>query len=346
MNARPTFCLEQALGHRTHGQNLEAAMERRAFAADVVRVEQPAGPSKVPWAVRGSRDAWSVLRQRPPSGPVFFHTQTISLFAPLAARAQPFVVSVDATPVQVDSMGDWYAHRRSASALEAVKKRWYRSVLDGAAAVVAWSEWAAASLVNDYGVSPRKLTVAHPGAPAAMFDLQRPRPGNGVTRILFVGGDFRRKGGPGLLEAFRSIRRDDLELVLVTEADVEPEAGVRVEHGVRPGSERLLAELARADVFCLPTLGDCTPVAVEEAMAAGLPVVATRVGAIPEAVVEGQCGLLVPPGDVHALAEALTILLDDTSARRHMAEASRARARRHFDAEANASRILDLVMGL
>jgi glycosyltransferase involved in cell wall biosynthesis len=343
MNARTTFCLEQTLGHRTHSQNIEAAIARRELAARIIRVEQPAGAGRLPWALRGSRDAWRSVAGQSPTGPVFFHTQTISLFAPLAARHRLYVVSVDATPEQVDAMGAWYRHRRAPRPLEGVKKSWYRTVLGQASAVVAWSEWAAGSPRPT--VAPEKILLAHPVHPPRCSS-RGGRRCDGVTRILFVGGDFERKGGPHLLEAFRKVRRPGLELVLVTETDVSPEPGIHVEHGVRPRTERLLVELDRADIFCLPTLGDCTPVAVEEAMAAGLPVVATTVGSIPETVLEGECGLLVPPGDPAALAAALKRLVDDAGARRRMGEAARARARRLLDADANASRIIDLMLEL
>ena len=67
---------------------------------------------------------------------------------------------------------------------------------------------------------------------------------------------------------------------------------------------------AAADVFVQPSLSEGLPLAVLEAMANGLPVVATRVGGIPEAVVDGKTGLLVPPGDPAALAAALAAVLD------------------------------------
>jgi glycosyltransferase involved in cell wall biosynthesis len=341
-----TFCLEQALGHRAHGQNLEAALQRHPCQSRVIRVEQPQRERvRVPWAVRGSAGAYKALRDARPSGPVFFHTQTISLFAPAAVRGRPYVVSVDATPVQVDAMGEWYQHRQGPRYIEAPKRTWYRTVLKRATAVVAWSEWASKSLQDDYGVPAAKILVAHPGASTAVFNLPR-EDDPGTLRILFVGGNFVRKGGDTLLAAFRSIRRPGLELVLVTEADVPVEPGVRVERGIAPGSERLLREYARADIFCLPTLGDCTPVAVEEAMAAGLPVLTTPVGANAETVVHGETGLLVPVSDEQGLADALRSIVDDRLERQRMGAAARERARRLLSAEENAFRIMDLMVSL
>jgi glycosyltransferase involved in cell wall biosynthesis len=284
------------------------------------------------------------LRAGKPHGPVFFHTQTISLFAPAAARGAPYVVSVDATPLQVDSMARWYRHRPGPDSIERAKKGWYRSVLGRAAAVVAWSDWAAMSLERDYGVPRDKVLVAHP-TPLVRCSRCAGRTEQPV-RILFVGGDFERKGGRHLLAAFREVRRPDVELVVVTEADVGAEPGVQVKRGVRPGTPELLSLYRDADIFCLPTLGDCTPVAVEEAMASGLPVVTTTVGANNETVAHGETGYLVGPGDEGALAEALAHLVEDARARRTMGAAARRRAFEMLSAEDNAHRIIDLMVSM
>lgn len=342
-----TLCLEQTLGHRAHGQNLEQGIRGRELSSTVVRVNPPElRHMRLPWALLGSAMAWSALRRRRTGGLVLFHTQTIALFAPVLPGGHRYVVSVDATPIQVDSMGRHYNHRRGPRLIEQLKLRWYRRVLADARAVIAWSEWAARSLTSDYGVPPERIVVAHPGAPAELFAIERAEGETPGVRILFVGGNFERKGGPQLLAAFRAIRSEGLELVLVTESDVPPEAGVRVERGVRPGTPRLIDEYRRADIFCLPTLGDCTPIAVEEAMAAGLPVVTTTVGANTETVVNGETGLLVPAGDVQALASALRTLVDDPERRASMGSKGRQRALEMLHAGENAQRIIDLMVAL
>lgn len=76
-----------------------------------------------------------------------------------------------------------------------------------------------------------------------------------------------------------------------------------------------------------------------EAMAAGLPVVSTRVGGIPEAVMDGKEGLLVPPGDPQALATALRRLLADAALREQMGQAARERVQREFAAAAVIPRV-------
>ncbi len=339
-----TLCLEQTLGHRTHGQNLEAALAAAGTPANVLRISPPeVKSSRLPWALQGSLAASREIHRSPRlPGPIFYHTQTISLFAPWTRGDCPYVVSVDATPFQVDAMGTWYQHRRASAPVERAKRRWYRRALAGAEAIVAWSSWAADSLHNDYGVPRGRILVAHPGAPRPLFDLTR-EPSTGPVRILFVGGDFVRKGGDQLLRAFQQLDDANVELAIVTNVAVPSVPGVRVEHDIRPGTERLFNAFQEADIFCLPTLGDCTPVAIEEAMAAGLPVVTTSIGANTETVLDGVTGRLVAPGNVPALRDALLDLIRDRGKREAMGAAARTRARELLDAESNAARVLGLL---
>jgi glycosyltransferase involved in cell wall biosynthesis len=89
--------------------------------------------------------------------------------------------------------------------------------------------------------------------------------------------------------------------------------------------------LRAADVFVLSTRAEGLPISIIEAMAAGVPVVATRVGGVPELVVEGETGLLVPPGDPRALADALRRLIGDPELRLKLGSAGRQRAEELFD---------------
>jgi glycosyltransferase involved in cell wall biosynthesis len=105
--------------------------------------------------------------------------------------------------------------------------------------------------------------------------------------------------------------------------------GVRVElAGERDDVPRLLAG---ADVFVLASRSEGLPLSILEAMAAGLPVVASAVGGVPELVEAGVTGLLVPPGEDAALADALEHLLADAELRRRLGAAGRARAAERFD---------------
>src|SRR5262249_46869364 len=97
-------------------------------------------------------------------------------------------------------------------------------------------------------------------------------------------------------------------------------------------------EYAAADVFCLPSWWEAMPLSVLEAMAAGLPVVATDVGDVAR-LVTPDCGRVVPMRSPHVLAEALRPLLEDPQTRRRMGEAARARARSTFSSTVTATAI-------
>ena len=109
------------------------------------------------------------------------------------------------------------------------------------------------------------------------------------------------------------------------------------------GHRRDVPELLRCcDLFVLPSLFEGLPVSVLEAMAAARPVIATAIGGTDEAVVHGETGLLVPPGDSVALATAIKLVLTDRGLADHLAMAGRARVEREFSAEAMLDRVTKL----
>jgi glycosyltransferase involved in cell wall biosynthesis len=99
------------------------------------------------------------------------------------------------------------------------------------------------------------------------------------------------------------------------------------------GPQQRDAELAAASVFCLPSHAEGLPMSMLEAMAAGKAVLATGVGGIPEALHDGDNGLLVPPHDVTALARALAQLLGDPALRERLAQRARASIEQHYSTE-------------
>jgi glycosyltransferase involved in cell wall biosynthesis len=99
------------------------------------------------------------------------------------------------------------------------------------------------------------------------------------------------------------------------------------------------AEFAAADVFCLPSWWEAMPLSVLEAMATGLPVVATDVGDVGRSVVDGVTGRVVPVRDPEALADALEPLLTDPELRRRMGKAGLERVCEMFSSEVTADRV-------
>jgi glycosyltransferase involved in cell wall biosynthesis len=197
------------------------------------------------------------------------------------------------------------------------------------------------SLVDDYGCEPER--VVHVGAGANVdshVEVVGPSVRRQPPRILFVGMDWERKGGPELVRAFEqlAIEQPDLELAIV---GCEPPIRVPgIEVVGRLGREAMPREYERASIFCLPTRREPYGVAFVEAMHFGLPVVATRVGAVPEIVAEGETGLLVEPGDVAELTAALGKLASDPALRADMGRRALERARREFTWKAVAEKVL------
>lgn len=165
------------------------------------------------------------------------------------------------------------------------------------------------------------LDLFHPGETGG----HRSAPG-GPTTILFVAGPNNpTKGLADLLPAFMRLRQrvPDLRLRVVGDPP-DGLAGVGgVEIAGRVPRESMPDEYRRGDLFVLPTLADNTPVTLMEAMASGLPAVATAVGGIPELVVPGVTGRLVPAGDIQALTASIEGLLADPALRRRMGSAGR-----------------------
>ena len=169
-------------------------------------------------------------------------------------------------------------------------------------------------------------------------------------RILYVGLLTPRKGVLDLLAASRLLRErgvDHETWLLGGTPDEGPAAEAQVRAGL-DGSARLLgtrppeqmpAEFAAADVFCLPSWWEAMPLSVLEAMAAGLPVVATDVGDVKRAVVDGVTGHVVPVRDPEKLADALEPLLTDPLLRRHMGKAGRERVVELFSSEVTDARV-------
>ena len=127
--------------------------------------------------------------------------------------------------------------------------------------------------------------------------LERRRVPGEPVRLLFVGGDFARKGGDLLLEVFEQQFAGMCELHLVTRSEIRPRPGVRIYNDLSPMIRAFAHSYAAADIFVLPTVADCFSLASLEAMASGLPVISTAVGGIPEIIAHGKSGYVINPRD-------------------------------------------------
>ena len=345
------FVMEQHLGHQTYGDNLRRALAARddivvhwvpvAYAPTARRWERLPSES-LRGTLRGRAEVAAGLAARPADARVY-NTQVPAVIGPRRARVAPYVLCTDVTPVQYDAMAEGYQHAADRPGpLKWLKHRWNERVFRGAAAHAPWSSWAAESLVVDYGVDRSSIHVIPPGIDTTAW--QPASPDDGTVRLLFVGGDFRRKGGELLLRAFGRLPAGAAELHLVTRSTVERQPGVTVHDGFAPNDPGLVELYRRSDVFVLPSASETFGIAAIEGGAAGLPVVVASVGGLRDLVVDGTTGFAVPPDDVDALTAVLSRLTADVDLRRTMGVAARERAVAEFDATTNADRLVTVVL--
>lgn len=223
-----------------------------------------------------------------------------------------------------------------------------------AAFVVCISDFARSQLMRL--VEPEhwgKLHVVHCGVRPADYGGAGTAAANGAFRVLTVGRLDAMKGFAVLLDALAGLVREGRDVRLTVVGD-GPEAAAlaaradalgvagRVDFRSALPPAGVTSELRRADAFCLPSLAEGVPVVLMEAMAAGLPVVATRVMGVPELVRDGESGLLVAPGRDEPLAGALATLAADPERRRAMGRAGRRVVTNDFDVDCSAAALMKL----
>lgn len=360
---RVLFVGEGVLGHRTLAKQLQdtlatnPAVEARfatvpppgRLARLLLRRWRRAGDAdlyELRWRLRWSWQARRLLRRHVGEVDVaMVTTQASALLSRGPMRRLPCVLTVDATVRQFTALEYERPRDRFSPLQDRILARLERRAIGAAAAVVAWSDWNAQALRDEYGLDDSRLATIHPGIDASWWGeaaAGRPQEPQGPLRVLFVGNDAERKGLGLLREA---IDRSGLDVALDVVSGDRIEAGgsIRVHNGIEGGSEELRELYAKADVFVLPTRADAVPWAVLEAMAAGLPVLATRVGAIEELV--GEAGIVAEPGDAEELAAALRRLAD-RDLRRELGARGVERVRQHYDRDVQLPRLLDLLRGV
>jgi glycosyltransferase involved in cell wall biosynthesis len=189
-----------------------------------------------------------------------------------------------------------------------------------------------------------KLRVARCGLDGQWFADGMPRTSEGDLRLLSVGRLEREKGHTILLEAVSLLKQRQVAASLEIVGDgtrldaLQRQAralGVsdRVRFVGPIGQDRIRERYLAADVFCLPSLGEGIPVVLMEALASGLPAVASNTMGIPELIEHEVTGLLVSPGRSGELAAAIERLARDRSLGRRLGEAGRRRVMEGFNLE-------------
>jgi starch synthase len=220
-----------------------------------------------------------------------------------------------------------------------------RAAVEQAERIIAVSHQMRDDVLAHFRVDPARVVVVHNGVDADTFRRTDRRAA--LTRlqlrspyVLFVGRISEQKGIFTLLEASASLPVG-VELVLCASSPDTPDLAARLSAAVaaRPRGRWINAMLpvddlvqlySHATVFVCPSIYEPFGLINLEAMACGTPVVASRVGGIPEVVVDGETGWLVPPGDPTALAGALRSALADSERAHRFGDAGRRRVEAHF----------------
>lgn len=228
-----------------------------------------------------------------------------TLALPFLECPQPIVVWSDATFAGLLDFYPMYSNlsaraKRNGHALE-------RAALERSVLAIYSSDWAAESAVRDYGIDPARVAVVPYGAnldtelsrdeAMAAIDAR----GSAVCRLLFIGAEWERKGGPLTLEIVRRLRQAGIrtELALVgsrPSAGELPESVTAlgfIDKATADGRKRMQELLLETHFLVLPARADCTPIVLCEAAAHAVPVVAADVGGIPSLVREGANGYLI-----------------------------------------------------
>lgn len=357
---RIAFVVDQVAGHVTNAANLRRVVERDdEIEATWVNVDY--------WDERGALERIHARVPRVPQHPLGVARGILQQRAGLASgafdailtntsvaqyqvrplRRTPTVFDFDSTPIQLAALEGYEIEATGRTSTD-VKYRLMHRLFHAVEMNQAWSNWARDSVISDYGVAPDRVMVNPPGIDLETWSPEGRRPGSasGPARVLFVGGDFRRKGGDDLLAWHRTVDPERVHLDIVTRESVDAAPGVHVHHGLRPNSAELLGLYRTADVFVLPSHGECFGIATIEAMASGIPVVVTDVGGTADIVEPGGNGHIVPAGSPERLGAAISEILDDPAAAARMGARSRALAEERFDLVANARVTLDMLKAL
>lgn len=247
--------------------------------------------------------AKSILKN---NGPYAFSFQLQSLFD-TASSSTPHFIYTDHTHLENLNYPDFAQQDLFAPAWIGCEQEIYTN----ASLIFTRSTNISRSLIEQYACPTKKIFCVYGGSNIPLDEKRVIEQRVFNMHILFVGIDWERKGGTDLLAAFNLVlqKHPGARLTLVGAHPEITHPKIRVVGRVQ--SSEMPDYYRAADIFCVPTKQEPFGAVFIEALAYQLPIIATQIGAIPDFVIPGKNGYLVAPGDVSALAGALTDLLND-----------------------------------
>lgn len=221
------------------------------------------------------------------------------------------------------------------------RKKLVRELFRSADRVIALGESWQEFIVKILGVSSERVAIINNGVP----DLPiADKTSSDTPRLMFAGLVGHRKGVDILLTALSRLPKDyRWHCLICGNGDIDKYRAMAKELGLLPDDitfagwqdeEGIRAHMRNCDLFVLPSRAENQPVAILEAMASGLPVISTRIGDIPNQVIDGKTGLIVTPSDPDELAAALARLIASPDERRRFGASGRQRFLDHFSLSA------------
>ncbi len=302
------------------------------------------------WRRAASMNAASQLQELVRRGEVdaiVVNTQSVGLEIPRVVPGIPCWVALDATFEQL-ARSRWFKPTACAGWFHPITLRWLRQrerlLFSQAKGLLPWSHLAAESLRREYHLPSGRIHVF----PPSMKDPQS-KPSsdrwNNKANILFIGGDFKRKGGQQLVDVWRTFFRSQANLHVVTRDELSPEEGLFVHKRVEAGSDDWRELWSTADLFALPSQMETFGIVLVEAMAFGVPIIAANTGAAQELLGDGLAGILLASPSSSELRNAIQTLISDSQLRHRMSVSGRRRFLLDFELDRNALRLLQLIRG-
>ena len=274
-------------------------------------------------------------------------------FANRAAHTALFLKEISGIPFSVTAHGQDFM-------IDLGNDDLLREICAGAEFVAAETDYSRKLLCQRCPDSAAKIHRVYNGIDLERFPLPLPATINPAARILSVGRLVSFKGFEHLIDACAELTRRGLDLTCEIVGDGPLRENLQAEIDKANLSSRIallgslsqdavFEKLRAADIFALASVvdgqgaSDVFPTVILEAMSAARPVVSTRLAGIPELVVHEETGLLAPPGDATALADALEQLIRDSALRLRYGQAGRGRMEQHFRIEKTVAPLLQLL---
>jgi glycosyltransferase involved in cell wall biosynthesis len=274
-------------------------------------------------------------------------------FANRAAHTALFLKEISGIPFSVTAHGQDFMKDLGNDDL-------LREICDAAEFVAAETDYSRELLCKRCSNSAAKIYRVYNGIDLELFPNPLTSAPNTVPRIISVGRLVAFKGFEYLIDACAELARRGLDFTceIIGDGPVRDDLQTKIDMlNLSPRVNLLgslsqgavLEKLQAADIFALASVvdrqgaSDIFPTVIIEAMAAARPVVSTRLAGIPESIVHGETGLLVPPGDTIALAQALQRLIENPELQARYGRAGRARVEQHFRIEHTVVPLLQLL---